>query len=663
MLNFGKVPPRQLKCFGVSGLLADKCYVFYDNFFSTKNLGRISDLVAARLAKTGVDDLRLRALLLFSVFESYRNRSKEASASGMSFECGIDGEKIAFGVSFVVDTMPDLDGMPERVALRQPKGGFEELLREIDSQAERVLVRTCVETREVEIIALIGIPDRIDTESAGKRQPIVVLPLSSTEAESEPPVAQSYIQLADLDYDQMLRETPPGVKAARPSTGELLSVSAADIEKQETIRVAGEAQEKERVVRISGDGGVGGTDNTMIKIAGTEKYVERIKELEERIAELEAGGAAGSAKDGAEGEGVGVTAGIGEFLKNIWPFRRGKAEEEKKEEPAAEGEEKKDDLEDVSPKAASSEPGKAAVDNRKVETARARRKRSSSEKSAEAVDDLVEELDGGQLDRTLARAQKEAAAIAKDSRSKQWVDGLMKELVAEKAGLRDMAQKLNQSIKLKEHEFKGQMQGLQEELRKRDEALKQKNTALNRAKEQLAVTSANLEKVKTSGAGGADEVQFKQKYGMTLKLLNATKDENQALQKKVDEFKTKLDAATMKSRGAASAEVAAAKTKADRLQRQVEEFKRTNHELAEKLNEANNSKKAAVVGNADELKKRLEAAVKMSTVAQKEADQLSLRVEELQREEARLKKELERANTELKFLKSGKKSGTPPKAA
>ncbi len=677
MYSFGKIPPRQLQCFGVSGLLAEKCYVFYDTFFSTKNIGRVSDLVAARLAKTGADELKIRTVLLFAVFESYRTRSKEVASSGMSFECGIDGEKIAFGVSFAVDAMPAMDGLGQRVASGDAAPGFEALLAELSTQADRVVVRVCQDTKEIEIIGLLGIPGRIDAQPGAESQQLVVIPLTREQADSEPPPAQAYVQLADLDYDTMLREKPPVPGVTAPSSGEVLSLGAAEQAKLEKIRVAAGEKEREEMVRIAGSSHVQGTDQTVIKVSGsggpkadgidssvtkvdggdpelikvpgTEKYVERIKELEERIAELEAGGA-GASGAGADKDAAGAK-GIGEFLKNIWPFRRkkGSGEEQAEGDPALETSAEEGKVDEIGANAAPSAE-KASNEPKKFETARARRQRTGADR-ASGAEDLVSELEGGGLNKTLARAQKEAAQIAKDARSKKWVDGLMKELVAEKAGLRDMAQKLNHSIKQKEHELKSQMMAMQEELRKKDEALKQKNAALNRSKEQLAHVSANIEKLKQS-SGSGDE-NFKQKFNMTQNLLNASKDENAALKKKLDEMKLKLDSAAMKNRGANTAEIAAMKTKADRLQRQVDEFKRTNHELAEKLAEATNAKKNAAVSNADEMKKRLEAAVKMSTVAQKEADQLALRVEELQREEARLKKELERANTELKFLKGG----------
>ena len=75
MYKFGKTAPRQLESFGVAGVLGDEARVFYQNLFTTHHVGRIGDLVAARLRTANSDELRLRALLLYIAFEAYEAQS------------------------------------------------------------------------------------------------------------------------------------------------------------------------------------------------------------------------------------------------------------------------------------------------------------------------------------------------------------------------------------------------------------------------------------------------------------------------------------------------------------------------------------------------------------------------------------------------------------
>src|SRR5262245_38633979 len=92
--HLGKSPPRALECFGVAGLLAEGCQVFYQSLFSPRQVGRVTDLIAARVRAAGHDELRLRSLLLLGVFEAYYGQT-EAGIAGLKalgepviVECG-----------------------------------------------------------------------------------------------------------------------------------------------------------------------------------------------------------------------------------------------------------------------------------------------------------------------------------------------------------------------------------------------------------------------------------------------------------------------------------------------------------------------------------------------------------------------------------------------
>jgi len=89
---------RNLASFGVAGSLASSAKVFYENVFSSRHLGRVSDLLVARLRDSGVDELMLRTLLLHGVFEACQ--AIPGGTQPILLECGLDESHFAVGISF-----------------------------------------------------------------------------------------------------------------------------------------------------------------------------------------------------------------------------------------------------------------------------------------------------------------------------------------------------------------------------------------------------------------------------------------------------------------------------------------------------------------------------------------------------------------------------------
>src|SRR3989338_3409983 len=109
MVKLGKTPPRSVKSFGVAGLLAEDCHVFYVSLFSTKHAGRVSDLLAARLAPSGGDQLKLGMAGVLNLFDADRTHLSGAAwvddpskvlTEPIVVECGVDAEKVAVAVAF-----------------------------------------------------------------------------------------------------------------------------------------------------------------------------------------------------------------------------------------------------------------------------------------------------------------------------------------------------------------------------------------------------------------------------------------------------------------------------------------------------------------------------------------------------------------------------------
>ena len=214
-------PPRSIATFGVSGLLGDNCRVFYDSIFTTRHLGRVADLLSARLQKAGPDELRLRALLLFLAYEGFRAQfpvniqvSDEdedpelALRAPLTIECGIDGEKIAVGVSFAPHESQQIDisGLEERIRTGTPANRIEKALCELLSHSGSVFLRRQPSTGRVELAAWVGIRDKaVMTEARG------VLAIHEIPEDPEAtPRAQQYAELGDEDYDHLLKDESKG---------------------------------------------------------------------------------------------------------------------------------------------------------------------------------------------------------------------------------------------------------------------------------------------------------------------------------------------------------------------------------------------------------------------------------------------------------------------
>ena len=649
MVSFGRTPPRSLASFGVSGLLAEGCTVLYENLFDTQAIGRVSDLFWARLKNEGFDELRVRALLLFSAFEAYRNPGHADRSNPAVMECGIDGEKIAIGLSFIDKALAS------RITKGEEDVVFENLLAHAYSQADRVVLRADEQSGKVEVVSLLGLAGKIEAKYTAEKPPIERIMLVKT-AESTPK-AREYTQLADLDYTELLSQETPAGKVVPPTTGDIL-VRASSPEKEflarvrdhsaragdEKTMVHGRAERDDTVSHVLGTAVVSEAENqlvqgsgfdandetvtvhgavnpttgpSLLKIASSEPHVEEVvRNYENRIGELQAQ----IERLRAEKKEKSFLPG---FLKRAWHLGRVEGSSEKESGPQS--------------NANGSEPSAVAPP-------------TAQDQNNEATEDSTQDVSGEftteSLSRTLSRAVIEAKEIKKEiesERAQRWVDGLMGELVGEKARLSEVAKKLNVSTRQKEYEFKTREATLQEELRRRDDTIRHKDSLLVRLKEQLSEVTMTLERTRANLKAGTEGSRYKQRYDLAQKMLAAAKQENSSLSAKVEELRTQLASAQGSSKKGAvsSAELATLRAKYEHVNRQCEEFRKSNNQLAEKLAQAKRERNTAG-GNIEEMKKRLESAVQLATTRQREMEQLQLKLEELQREDARLRMELSR---------------------
>jgi hypothetical protein len=299
-----------------------------------------------------------------------------------------------------------------------------------------------------------------------------------------------------------------------------------------------------------------------------------------------------------------------------------------------------------------------------------------------AAKSLMAEIQSGSFDRTISKAQHESVELkkrVKDDKVKQWMDGFMGELVAEKGRLHELAKKVNMSIRQKELEFKNKEQAMYEDVRRRDEQIRQKDYAVVRAKDQISQLATALDRAKRSGATSSDDAGYQQKFQHVTKMLSSTKDENHHLSKKIDDLKKQLTIAKTlgKNQGPSVQEYNALQDRYEKQLKQMDEFKRQTQLLTEKLAESRSRSSAAGAhGGSDENGRRLEAAMKALTLGKRDQEKLANRVSEMQRDETRLKVDLAKAQAEARRLRallgsaaqdgddSGSgNSGKPPKTA
>ncbi|MCM2277117.1 MAG: hypothetical protein NDJ89_03500 [Oligoflexia bacterium] len=697
----GAKTPRSLNSFGVSGLLGEDCKVYYDNLFTTKHVGRVSDLIAARLREAGADELKLRALLLYGVFQAYRFRSSEAAPEPVLVECGVDGESIAVGVAFKGELPLESGGLAEKIMSFAGNEGSPllELLNGLYRHADRLIVRV-QPAEQIEVVAILGVSG---DPLAVKPAPEIVL-IGTGEDVRETPKAEDYIELGDLDYANLLN-TDATVSVAPPPTGEFLAHGVSELEDAMRLRAQAAVLEGKyqvgglhpeaspQLFRIKGEKKPGeGSQSTLIKgtpqgdlvdravvvIGSPEEaaanalpesdprvqlYLMRIQELQQRIVALEQGAAQarverGGGQDGPSGaETAGESGALQGLFKKVWPFKK-KAQGESEAETEDAGKDSEQEKEETAREAATQPKAKKIRDSGETDEA---------EKDA---NELLAELEKGEIDRTISKAKAELNDIKKDVQSqkaKRWMDGLMGELVQEKARLAEMAHKLNSSIRQKELEFKNREIKLQEEIRKRDESLRQKTHALARSKDQLSQVNMQMEKFRLQSQEKTEESHFRQKYQLSQKLLVASKEEVSKLTSKVDDLKGQLASAQMalKSRGSttASMEVQTLRTKNERTARQLEELRNVNEQLTARIQQlAEKAERPGKAVETAETPKKLEASMKQLAAAQKDNEQLKLRIEELSHEELRMKGELKRALLEVKNLRAvlAKKAGGSP---
>jgi len=729
--QFGSQPPRALKTFGTAGVLLENCQIVFDHLYSTHGLGRVSDLISSQTKKTGVDEFKLRALLLFSVFEACQAQAKDQP---ILVECGSDSEKLAVGISFVFAQDTPLMG-PELISSvlsQTPKTQFDILLKHLHQNSDRLVLRYQSKTRRFEMVAMLALDPNLNIESSDRVSPEWVV-IGEDEA---PPVINgqtAYTALADLDYHALLQEAKPihaelaiAKEKARAVENEARFAREQEVleeevrlaqEKAKTLeesrfgqdplsqltetRLGKDAAKKLEETRFSNDansdisekrfskdaeqkidsiriatGAAGKPDELrVIQGGGAAKDLpngvsgpseQQIEAYERRIAELEAKlsqrlpvvapaveakkGIFGRLRNslfGAKAENVDPNQATEALLSPGGSSSGGSATSVSSSGASVadslNGNKSAADSKKSAPGTAGANAAVAATEASSTSTLQVTEEEEIRTTPIEKLPspipetlsgpqavELVEKIEKNSLNVSIERLTEESKTIIKEienPRAKKWIENAMAELLAEKGRFAQMAMTIKEQVRAKEDEFRQrevmfrkQEDAFRAELQNREKAIRHKDITVNKMKESLAQSNANLEKLKGQMGAAA---------GAAAAGANANR-----------------------AKGPTAGEMSAVNLKLERATRQLDEMKKQNAQLTEKVANFQTNQTGVAAASGD-LKKRLDAATKMGALNKKQADHLSAQVEQMKKDEAKLKMDLNRVTGELNMLKQG----------
>lgn len=269
--------------------------------------------------------------------------------------------------------------------------------------------------------------------------------------------------------------------------------------------------------------------------------------------------------------------------------------------------------------------------------------------------------------------------------AKDWGKGLLEAALKERALLGQRTREIEANLKKREYDYRNKENALKEEVRIKDEQLRQKDFTLEKTKESLANAIQSFEKSRAAMSTASDKSELALKLASAEKLLSVAKDSNDRMQKRVEdvqkkwqeEFNTRSSLQQEKSKlqkqtddlqrklndaqekGSKVDEVARITEARDKALRIIDDLRKQMKELQGKLNSGNAGSKAQAgqtdpkkrgepQADAAELKHRLDQTNKIATVMKEDLDRTKKRFDELKQSETKLRVEVARLAAELK---------------
>lgn len=658
---------RSLASFGVAGLLDRECDVFYTNDLRARNIGRVSDLVSAKLRESDADELRIRALLVYGIFQAYavrglKNHHRE-DVPPASVEIGIDSAHVAVAISFHWDgdRAPRWDGLAERVDAGTGADPFEKTLEWVKRHGTRVIVRHEAKERRIEVISLLN------REDSALRDPTAVIEIDSRDA----PLLEvsHYVELGDLDFPKLLRNPVAAGNVAidgrtPQETVEEIEVKGGGVE-AETVRVVAGGSKVDAVAEKRFAAEKSGMDPDALREI-REEYESTVSELKNTVHELkerlEAAENAASERRFSNEPSVGdeepiIVKGTEKpsappeakkddwglhFLKQVWPFA------------PKEGETKAPGIEPgPAPESRTEVPEETPEPVAGIDGESEPHQSTDAERAAEQALRELQALASTQKSKKVEATLNEIEEAVEPDKAKRWVDSLSSELLHEKAKLNELQRNLTKQMRQRELEFKTSERALKQELKRKEEIISQRQAAIENKNDQIAQLNLAVERA-SSASNDKESQQIKVKLDRAQRMAQMKEEESKTLVAKVRDLENRLIIAQAKAQKGNDLQTA---TKLQTLEKKVEEYKRINQRLMESLNSQKDKTGDKEIGD---LRRKIDQLDRLHAEAKRNLEKNAFKMRELQESERKLQSDLSRAleeNRNLRKTTGGRGSG------
>lgn len=733
---------------GLEELLKPGARVLYENVFSTRHIGRVIDFLLYESRTfieahpdAGYAEYRLRHAVELGIFNGWSNFKKGEKSKCIELELGFDDEKLVVAVAFYVDadvtnfTPGDAEAPSGAVAERMQK-----MLTQVQELSDGLLVRHEPTTGRVQVMAFI---------SAGANEKLVDTQCVTVDIndDSEPPRPDASVPnpLAAADVEGFVKDESEGLKSSKALDAmDALSVvkGAPETVDDTATKVKGSKGEKEAVMRVKGSGsgelankdilrvksmGVGEKtqDETKLVVKGDGLSVAAAEKLKIPASALdnvtaEAAVAAESkytsesqADEGDPNTDESVEVLLSTVRAEIVPLCPGLSEDQFEEA-----------FRNLSTKIRENY-NQTLHHMLRVKNIQMIGKIKHYKDQLQLLNARIEELKAENNDLLESLAQKDATEAEilklknssdpklKDKRdqeeararetiqqyqtsiekgevpngAKDWGKGLLEAALKERAFLSQRSREIEAILKKREYDYKNKESTLKEELRLKEEQVRQKEFTLIKTKEALANAMQNADKARAlADLGSADKNEIVQKLSTAEKLLSVSKENNERmakrvedvqkkwqeefnsrsaitqekskLQKEADDLRRKLT--TIEERGTHVEELAKLTQARDRSVRIIDDLKRQIKELQAKLSGSSaQAKPGAAVADQKkhggqpqmgegEFKHKLDQANKISAAMKEELERTKKRFDELKQSETKLRVEVAKLQADLK---------------
>lgn len=606
------IKPREWNVFGVAAFIDAQGTILYTSDYRSRAVGRISDLIAAQLQGTGVDELRLRAVLLLALYQSYAIRGQRLhttfEAQPCSLEVGLDSQFLAVSVSFHWEEgrAPHFSDLAERINREAYLNPFEEVLGFLRLFCTQLILKYEYKENRLELVMLFDLAE----SARDSREPFV---LSEVKSETTPLLeVKSYIELGDLDSIGLLKskyeEQSKVVEESETIVGpdekaieeEVLLQGSIEAETEETVKgskdsdldsteVNGDEADPEATHRLGGDKPVEKEFNRVVK--GGEKKQEK--------------------------------------GWNLGWFKKLLGQEDSKNEESPLSQEENLKLSAVNLEHQESEQIAAEF----------------QEETDRLIKDLSESVllpDNPQIKKVLGEISKSVES----DKANRWVESLSTELIQEKARISQLSKDLQQEHRQRLQQFQRLETSLKEEIKRRDALIRRQESSLIHKEQKITQILKDRDVSHAQEAASHASDEYKHKYEQLSKAAGGKDAEIRALNLKMKDLENKLMIAQSKSRSGNETALTARLTNSER---KVEELKRLNQRLTESLNaqkERSHDKREE-----QEHRRKLEVVERQSMDFKKQLDRTAARLKEVQDSERKVQIELGKALEENRKLR------------